>query len=66
MSANSLFQGGDSGGGVTELQATLHEREAQILQLKEELKAARANQDNVVKQVSLKVKQHPKEHSVRK
>lgn len=53
MSVNFLLQSGDGGVGVTELQAALSEREAEILQLKEELKATTAEQGRTVTQVKL-------------
>ncbi|XP_074503155.1 kinesin-like protein KIF20B isoform X2 [Sebastes fasciatus] len=44
-------ESGDNGGvGVAEHQAALSEREAEILQLKEELKASNAKQEDTVKQ----------------
>lgn len=57
---NFLFQSGDGGVGVAALQAALCEREAEIRRLKEELKASAAKRDDVVTQVSLKTKLHPK------
>lgn len=51
---NFLLQSGDGGVSVAELQATLSQREAEILQLKEELRASAVQQGEPVTQVSLK------------
>ena len=62
VSMNFLFQcygdgDGDGGGvNVSELQAVLSEREAEIQQLKEELTASKARQEVSVTQVSLRAK----------
>lgn len=54
---NVLFQGVDGGGvSVAELQAALSEKETEIMQLKEELKAATTKQVETNIQVSLKNK----------
>lgn len=50
---NFLFQSDDGGPSVVELQAALSEREAEILRLKEQLKASAAKQDTVT-QVSVR------------
>lgn len=51
---NFLLQSGDGGVNVAGLQAALSEKEAEVLRLKEELRASTATQDTVT-QVS-----HPK------
>lgn len=51
---NFLLQSGDSGVGVEEMQAALSERDAEILRLKDALKASSAKQEDTVAQVSLK------------
>lgn len=43
---NFLFQSGDGGVSVAELQASLSQRETEILRLKEELKASQAKQED--------------------
>lgn len=50
---NFLFQGSDGGPSAATLQAALSEKEAEILRLREQLKASTVNQEDTVTQVSV-------------